>query len=771
MAKVHFKVSSRTARLIGRENVSNADGAIIELVKNGHDADAKSVVIYFDASDNLYIVDNGHGMTNEVIESAWMTIGTDNKEINPYTPGKRVRSGAKGIGRFALDRLGKSVEMLTLPDKATTGYRWNVEWSQFEKKALTVSDIEADLDEVTDLDLLSEMPPECKAIYDKSVVTGGTVLRIESLRDVWDEETLTKLYQNLEALVPIIEKDSFSIYLISEKHPNKFGLVRPIISDDFDYRLEAKFDSSNKAFHVTVFRNEYDVIALEKRYSGIFSNKLLSKTPFQLEDFKRGQYDKTIAVTSLLPGYVEEDNALEKIGDFSASIIFAKNRLPNAKLQTMYPYKNADYMARTGWLKKFGGVKIFRDHFRVRPYGENGDDWLRLGERRARSPGGAGQSATGFRVAPNQIVGSIHISRIENPELYDKSSREGLMENSTFAQLKSLIIGLLTIIEDDRSSILFSLSELYKETNENEEKKQKARDIASRLKKAESKTEVSAESQKEDIKVLADANDVLVSEVEDYKEENKILRSLASAGLITAAAAHELRGLENILTTRTRDFRVLLAAHITPEDASKLDEEMNPYILLDDMEASDKKIREWLNYALMPLRRDKRRQMLINLADYLTQAKETWHNLLEDRTIKMTVAASSDNLAVNMFPIDVDTIINNLVINSVESFARQKGRTDRLIDVKASDDGEWVQIVYKDNGSGLDASFHENPADIFLPQKTTKRDKAGNPIGTGMGMYLVKSVVDENKGLVEITEINSGFELTIKLKKTQVKHG
>lgn len=172
--KIPFKVSARTARLIGRENVATAKGAIIELVKNGYDADSPfSIVLidnrygvyhnrldkelyekylslgieeslltsiyqlnedaYYERPDvdiekigvlkkhlqsysSLYIIDAGEGMTDSIIRNCWMTIGTDNKSTHFTTHGGRVKAGAKGIGRFALDKLGERCEMFTFFD-------------------------------------------------------------------------------------------------------------------------------------------------------------------------------------------------------------------------------------------------------------------------------------------------------------------------------------------------------------------------------------------------------------------------------------------------------------------------------------------------------------------------------------------------------------------------------------------------------------------------------------------------------------------------------
>ena len=169
MRSMVFQVSAKTARLIGRENISNVDGAIVELVKNGYDADAECVYVkyinpynevpktlelsevnqYFKGNtklilenysvkDGVYrlnenesadlaeieqylrslsqiiVVDNGSGMNREILETAWMNIGTDHKEVNIYSPRKnRIKTGAKGIGRFALDKLSFCTQVFT----------------------------------------------------------------------------------------------------------------------------------------------------------------------------------------------------------------------------------------------------------------------------------------------------------------------------------------------------------------------------------------------------------------------------------------------------------------------------------------------------------------------------------------------------------------------------------------------------------------------------------------------------------------------------------
>lgn len=152
---IPFAISARTAHLIGMENFANAEGAIVELVKNAYDADADTCVVVADVRENkaeskLFIIDNGSGMTDEIIIKHWMTIGTDDKLLNARSSNKkRVKSGAKGIGRFALNRLGASAEMLSFAcSELDKGYVWNVDWKKFDQ-ARVLSDVEANLDVIT----------------------------------------------------------------------------------------------------------------------------------------------------------------------------------------------------------------------------------------------------------------------------------------------------------------------------------------------------------------------------------------------------------------------------------------------------------------------------------------------------------------------------------------------------------------------------------------------------------------------------------------------
>ena len=221
MAKIQFKISAKAARLIGRENITGVDGAIIELVKNAYDADAECVYLQYNikypylaqsfdyelitsdlsqdelllfmqlynVNDGMFekvtkeeyigqhilefeseekvseeysllensvqhilfkrneivLIDNGCGMTKEIVENSWMRIGTSYKETNYVSDKGRIKTGAKGIGRFALDKLSTESLMYTKSDNSKL-VKWNIDWEQFSNSKL-LNEIDAELTE------------------------------------------------------------------------------------------------------------------------------------------------------------------------------------------------------------------------------------------------------------------------------------------------------------------------------------------------------------------------------------------------------------------------------------------------------------------------------------------------------------------------------------------------------------------------------------------------------------------------------------------------
>ncbi|MEN5378772.1 sensor histidine kinase [Sphingobacterium kitahiroshimense] len=818
--KLPFKVSARTAKLIGLENFSTEEGAIIELVKNTYDADSKNCLLIFDLIQKsnegdagvsinkefskIYIIDNGIGMTEKIISNQWMTIGTDDKLYEHTSGHGRIKTGAKGIGRFALNRLGLLTNLSTVSQQDKKGVEWLVDWRDFDKQGAVVSDVEALLinnEKLNLKDVLLERFKDFGRVRDllnDISFESGTIIEINELNDSWDDSQLIRLYENLEVLLPPKEQSDFRIDMFFLGNIENFGKVKTAFYDDFDYKVEASYDQNNdKVLKLDITRKELDIDALENRYLEVFNYEAMKSYPYTLEDFKRDKIRIEKPLTSILPKGVSID-LIDQIGKFDFTFYFLKNTISDDKNEgdiKKYPYRSFNSANRKSWLKKFGGVKIFRDEFRIRPYGEKGEDWLRLGERQSQSPGGAGQRIGGYRIRPNQIAGTINISRLNNASFQDKSGREGIIENDVFEIFKNVVKDIIALFEKDRNTIMFYLSELHKYRNKEEEKRRKAQEEADNIKKAqeeeeaknslesgtaaseeenenlqeeggnfEEKSESSSYTQREIL--LADGVQILTKENAEKDSEIRLLRSLASVGLIISSFAHEVKSLRSRLIPRTEHLINELSKYLDENDLDNkedLDKDDNPFYMIRLMRDEDTKLKHWLDYSLNTLKRDKRERTGLLFSDYFDRFKSTWNKALQQRNIEL-VLEGEDDCKIQAFEVDMDSIFNNLLSNSINAVKGVKGRIKTII-VRWKKVDNNIEISFIDNGKGLDVKYKDDPDLIFALHESSKQDIRGNKIGTGLGLYIVQSIIEEyNDSTISIVGMADGLNLKITFK-------
>jgi len=797
MREIPFTVSARTAKLIGMENFSNASGAIIELVKNAYDADAKTCITVFkkiekpqkdeellesDDSQNanetqrkpeksqyeVYIIDDGYGMTEEILNNQWMIIGTDDKLINYESKKNRIKTGAKGIGRFALNRLGKVAELLTVPEKHKNlpeGYYWKINWENFDRPGSTIDQVMAEFDVIHSLSIKEKLNSifsgnnKILDVINNLSFEHGTIINITELNDLWDDDSINKIYSNLEQLIPSKEQSYFDIYFFSTEDETKYGAVPTTYYDDYDYKIEAHYLSDeNKTINIEIFRNELDVKRLDTEFRGVFALEGMKEFPYRLRDFKSKSF-KIVQSLNDFKGYREniDQELLEKIGEFKFIFYFIKNTKEAASQK--YPYKEIVSASRRAWLEKFGGIKIFRDDFRVRPYGENGDDWLLLGERQAQSPAGAGQRLGDYRIRPNQISGTVSISRISNELFQDKSGREGLQETPAFELFKNILIEIIRKFEEDRNNIMFCLSELYNMTYR-EGAKQKAKDLANNI----TKGKYTPEDTQEQLKTLAKGISAFEEEIEEKEEEIRLLRNLASTGLIISSFAHELENIRNRLESRADILLSSMKKYIPADLTRDLIKQENPHYMIETIKKEDNKLKHWLSYSINSLRSDKRKRKNIDIDNYFHDFKRTWDGVLQERIIKLDLKNNiKRECSFRGFEVDLDSIFNNLITNSI--YWLSKIIDGRKISIKYSLNNNFIEIIFMDNGKGLSKEYHKNPYVIFNSFETSRKDQFGKSKGTGLGLYIAKSVIDQySDANIEIMEFKKGFALKIRVK-------
>ena len=829
MRNLTFKVSAKTARLFGRENASNAEAAISELIKNTYDADATTCIIcflprycstpdtisvqeytYLSSRDerikqfyclkkdkfaslrsasgrggrvaypiirrlvDLWIIDNGTGMSGKTIEECWMVIGTNDKEKNTISQKGRARTGAKGIGRFALDRLGNHCTLYSscIRDQHTQSIKWDVDWSQFDREGKVLDDISARLEENAEplseiLKFAEGFPQVAKAIDDiagrRRKWNTGTAIRIGLLRDNWTQREIDNLNKTLGVLIPPLEQKELNLFLFDASNPMSYGLVSTDIRDDYDYRLEAAFNKNGNV-QFDLFRNELDHRNIDP---ALFTLDEMKQVPFNKSSFQKKKISYSRTIEELFSGQTNKEffRRVCELGSFKVQLLFFKKGNPSRRDADIYPYKLFQPGPRKAWLEEFGGIKIYRDNFAVRPYGEidgRAFDWLGLGERVAISPVAA--SRKGWKVSPQNLAGTVTISRQWNKRLYDQTNREGIIENEHFAVFRQLILRVIQEFEDDRSRIHYNLNELYKKKNKTEESKKAGAITARRIVRTPKKA-TSQDAQK-----LARAFVAQQEEIQELRDEQTMLRALATLGTVLVSFSHEMGQLQNTMGSRSAVLSDILSSYISPDNLVGVARPFNPYTILEEWEEDDKRVKQWFTFALSSVRADRRRRRNVSLRKQLERTKSMWEGFLKPREVELNIECADDekDARILAFEIDLDSIFNNLILNSVEVFLSSEHVGKRQIGITVTVLDKVVQIGYRDNGPGIHPSI-KDPAHIFRFSVTTKVGPDGKAIGTGMGMWILAAVVQNLGGSYQVfrSQDQKGFrmELTLPISK------
>ena len=755
---IQFNVDAYTARLIGRENVSKLEGAVLEIVKNAYDADAKVFCIYYsEAQHCIYILDNGTGMEESVLREHWMTIGNSSKKTSFKTAGNRIQTGAKGIGRFALDRISDCCEMLTISENG--GLEWIVNWDDFNE-VKKLSDVKAklyDSDEtLLDYANISTWKNRGVASLISKLSLGhtGTVFRLYGLHDDWDSRTMSKIRNHLENLLPPDVVKDFDIYFFDDETSVEEAKIISANLDSFDYKIE--FRVCNKELEIGIIRNEFDF--------GEEENRILREADIPEEEKK--YFHGTIKKLSFTFAEIGEKGNV--IGDYKGILYFNKISQPNKKDTEKFFYK--DITGRKNFVKEFGGIKLYRDHFRVRPYGEYGDndfDWLELAPRQRRSPAGLGHETGNWRVASEQMTGVVDISR-ENTNLDDAANRNGIQEGVGFDQLKRVLLAVITEFERDRQYIGRKLAAYWKKKDESQKELERLRELAAARRQWEEEKQKEEQSVNDSAAPTAnpDAVEKLIDsltaqkeeKVKELQDEAKMLQTLATVGIVTNMFMHEIRTLTNKIGQE------LDAAY----EAIKYDNDLNAaFQNIQQAIGFKKHFASWFNVTIDSIRKDKRKRKLSNISFMLKEFLLNWQAILERNGVKLIFSCDEDIL-FRCFAFDIENIISNLISNSLASFDREGERAlekkEIYLDINKREEG--FILYYEDTGWGLSDKYKKRPDLITEAFESDKSNSVGEEDGTGMGMWIVKRTVLEYNGDIDLSKNKTadiGFKIAISL--------
>ena len=645
MARIPFNVSAKTARLIGRENVSNLEGALIELIKNTYDADAKKCVVYYENStDRLFIIDNGIGMNKDVIINNWMTIGNSTKKESVFTKSGRVNTGEKGIGRFALDRISEKCTMLTVSKNER--FEWLVNWENFDSSEM-ITDTYAELNDISENipEFLSDLGNEFLCDMLKSDFTGtGTCFVLEKLRDQWNEVVIERVKSSLQKLLPPMENNVFELFFFLQDTNTKDARILPDLLNEYDYKLHFEVDDFGECI-IQIHRNEF--------FFGAQFEKIMKKADFSDEDreyFNDKLIIKEGSIYDFLPGVEEKIN----IGPFSGDIYFYKLVLQSDN-QEKYYYKN--FVTKRTNFKELSGIKIYRDDFLVRPYGiygTTGYDWLDLSTRKAESPAAVSHKSGSWRVQANQICGQIRISRL-NDNLPDKSSREGIVETKEFKLFRELVVNFIEKLEEDRQYVIRKLDQLYKSTAKGEQALKIAKEELNKYKKEEGEKERNnkdneADSEKkQSYENFHKAISYQEERIQDLQEEMGLLRTLATTGIVVNTYIHEIKALTTQLNVGVKEAYACLEED---NDIISAKEELKKLRVLKE------KFNSWFKVTIDAVEMDKRKRKKENIGNIIQNSISKWKSVQNNKIDYVYI--ENEEIDIRCFPFDFETIISNL---------------------------------------------------------------------------------------------------------------
>lgn len=650
---------ARLISLLGDELISDECVALVELVKNAYDADASRVDVNFSLTkDELTIKDDGCGMSLETILGAWFEPGTVTKKEADRSPKGRVYQGAKGVGRFAAARLSRSLLMETKKEDSETGVAVLVEWGRFDDSSY-----------LDDIELTYEVVPMPHLVH-------GTVLTLEGLSEKhpWSEEDYVSLHDRLSRLIsPFEDTKGFTISLNIPQHPDLTGDVEP---------------------HPLTKQPKYH-LAGEMSSDGHFSGNI------RIDDIVIKSYS---SYSLIAPGETVH------CGGFRVDV-----RAWDRDREGLSSYMLKHNLSLTGVrniIKTYSGVSIYRDGFRVHPYGESGNDWLGLDNRSRQNPT--------LRLANNQVIAAIRATRHGNPELKDRTTREGLVHNKAYAGLKDWFERVLKLLEEER----------YKSRPRGDDKHEETVSIFEVFDLSPVVTEADRQLGKQHpVSQLVRKTDGEVRDgVVRLQEHYSRLLLTAGLGQLVDLVIHEVGAPVARAKREVAHLITLLDGCERDTGVEKLRSGLgNVQSWLEQIVA--------LRNRLDPRAAGRRgRSTTFDVCDEIRGNIQLFENLIGKQKVSVEMRTPSGPVVVKMVRSSLGQVIANLIDNSIYWITRHHGDGGGgriVIEVKQSRSG--FTLAVSDDGPGVEES---DRARVFDDYFTTKSN------GMGLGLYIAREVME-----------------------------
>ena len=710
---VRFSVDAGIIDRLGKELVARHETAVSELVKNAYDADATRVIITFKESykvgGTLEIEDNGVGMTKEQLINGFMRLSSSDKLHYPRSPRyDRKRAGKKGIGRFSAQRLGKKLTIVTQTLESEQALQVVIYWDDF------MGDKE-----------LSFITNEIE--YIEKQKDEGTTLYIEQLRDSWTEAQIKRVYRYASETIqpfPIskTKKDS--------KAPNDLGFKLKCIEINQGKKFIIAneetmfFEHALAEINGYVDNDGYMYLSLKSKKLNYKENKVL--------------LNPNIAYKSLKNVYIK-------------AYYFLYN-----SIDTNFIPKHSEKIIRET-AKEQGGIRLYRNGFRVLPYGEPDDDWLGLDasvRKRSLLPGHGNINFFGFIEVNNEV----------DEQFEELSSREGLIENKTLEELEDFGYKILT----DSARRIAEIRGRKVSAGQKDWKKEPEEVIEEAIEELENITnEKDLESAKEKIieisATIKEAKEQQrVKKIEFIKEMN-LLRVLAGLGLTIGEFIHEIKQYQGALQHDIRNIANSDSLDNVLEVNKRVKNNLNglsTYISYFDESFSENVQRELKS---------------IELRTVVYALKKTVESDISKRKIEFIepIFHGYNLYTIPMHKSEWASILFNFYTNARKAINRTSQKGKIFIEC-GKKHNKWVYLEFSDNGDGIPIEKRDKIFNAFYTTsmpvgKIAKQHE--EMTGTGLGLKIVRDIIMSYGGTIFVKEPTKGYNTTIRIELPWDKEG
>ncbi|WP_081844741.1 ATP-binding protein [Cellulomonas sp. URHE0023] len=701
--------------MLGDQLIKNDRIALAEIIKNAYDADATLVEVDFDnfasatmrarPESGISIQDNGDGMSAAIVLEHWINPATpgklERKQVVPTTPRGRVLQGEKGIGRFAIFKIGSRAKVITrrrgepseqvvtydlrFLDEGQAGGEGNLNESQSEAAASEQSET------LPPPRFLDQIPVEYLSRSPEVFVgpgAGGTRIEISSLRSGWGVADIRRARQDVSRLQPLTidalksrtsSTDKFDVHFLASGEEMSFAAdIDATRNDLFEnravLRVRAHFDDRTSTFDLTVNGERRQVRLDDPAVAGL----LLFREYFGSVEGRRGPQDV-------------------ECGPFDADF-FVFDFRPSAPME--YRLDKADRE-----LLRQHRVYLYRDGIRVMPYGDPEDDWLRLDIIR-------GTKAARHIFSNDQTVGFVWITQRSNPDLRDKTNREGLVDAGNASRD---FVALLTVLVSYLRTAYF---QSYLAAGERREVVATNRVSSARSSLTSLATDpLLPPARRAEVRDAVGALEVHLAELE---RRVRLTEDLAGVGMSVESASHD------ILAAAGRAVRLAHSLRERIEDL--VPGNMWLFSQMDALIEDATFVNERLTDVQGLFVSTRKRPGKMSVIDYVKRTQRIFAGAIGRDRVRVLIEEPFGPLVVKSTDAALLQVFVNLFDNAIYWLRGEEDERRIHVRIDASRECVW----FGDSGPGVAADYREF---IFEPFYSGKGDD-----GKGLGLYIARQV-------------------------------